>query len=176
MAIQAGVVYNHTIMSSFESFEESQLQPQVDEIFKDPLTKLVDQRIVLAAFDFLVFFEAEELAQSEVWRAWIKDGHEKEPKQQTILSKIGKFAVGTLETMGRAYLTGAESTNQENGPKPSVSDSTNEETALKEAGLLLARQRIQSAKELMSAIYNLTPKQVKQAEAIARNPQRLNRL
>ncbi|MDB5160453.1 MAG: hypothetical protein JWO99_716 [Candidatus Saccharibacteria bacterium] len=174
------VIYNHTIMSSFESFEafeESQVQPQVDAIFDDVLNRPEDERIVRTAFDFLTFFDAEREAQAAVLLAWIQEGHDGQPKLRTLLSAIGRIATGTLESMGRAHMVGSEGMDQtkQSPAVPRISP-TKQETAQKEATLLKARMRVESAKVMMPSIYNLTRRQVKQAEAIARNPQRLDRL
>jgi hypothetical protein len=149
--------YNWQIMD-FESYQQQQVERQVNEVFEDVSFKPVQERMGIAAFDLVQYIDEERRANTEVFNSWAVSGEEapRHPRLFRLVTLAGFVNVGF------GFALPVEPVIQ---PAPSQPEVVSE----KEKRLKDARVQIQNAKIFISSVYNLSLKEVKKTEAIARN-------
>lgn len=153
---------------SFESHQEDEVERQVNEIFEDVSDKTVQERMVMTAFDLLAFIDEERQAEIDVFKSWIEHGKANHTRRSTLLSSFGAAIITGFQGFGGWSISvhsPLQAMSEPRVPQPHPEPS---EASLKEARFDEARRHLESARGIVSDIYRLTPKQVKKAEAIAR--------
>ena len=153
---------------SFDAFEESLVQPQVEEIFEDWSGKTVKERMGAAAFDLALFIGNERAATNDVLKNFLERDRETRKNERT-LRKIGAAIIDGFKGLGIGISGGYETlpsvtTSQDTAVKPKKRDELSDKfKKLEQARLLLAE-----AKLSFGELYDLKPRQVNRAEAKAR--------
>jgi hypothetical protein len=165
------VNYNCQIMS-FEAHEEMRIERQVDAIFESVSTMTVRERMGVAAFDLLELIETERLAQDEVQREWFE--RDKDARQIPRKSRypFGKAILEGFAGLGHAVAWGAYVIPPVYDYRSIPAEEIPDELLDTPTSLERARIQISMAKEVLPDVYNLTPKQMKKAEKIARSLKR----
>lgn len=145
----------------FESYQQEQVERQVNEVFEDISLKPVQERMGIAAFDLLKYIDEERMANTEAFYSWAASG-EDESRQSRSFRLI---TLAGFINIGFGFALPMEPVIQPTLPQPEV---ISKEVAEKEKRLNDARIQIQNAKVFISSVYNLTLKEVKKTEVIAR--------
>lgn len=181
LAFYHDVIYTHTVMN-FEENQQQQMAPHVDEVFGNMSNKTPKERIAIAAFDMVPLVDAVKTSEEEVIKAWQAAGVETQTSFRALMSAFGSTLlkkIWNFESLGRAFTAGASDgtplLETSPAPEPEVR-LVDAEVQKIEAISIEASARLDSARALLPSLYNLTPREVRAAEAIARDPWRIERL